>query len=359
MAERIDSEIDIRPGKSEKDEVRGKKTVSSSTGDEGDEIEIEIVDDTPEGDRGRPRRNPNVPVRVPAENDDDEIGQYTERAQKRLKQMRFEYHEERRAKEAWQREHSAAVELAKKVYDENKKLRELVTKGHKTMLESTKAGAESEMSALQESLKAALESGETAKAAELQGKLARAAARAEAQDHIQPISFPKGEEEEEPQDQRRPARQEVRVSDSMQDWMAENPWFNQDKRMTAFAFGVHEDLIDKKVPLESPRYYQEINKAIREAFPNYFEEGEEDQEESPGRGNRREDRTTSRANGNTNGRSAPARRTSAVAGVTRSPAGRPSGKVTLTASQVALAKRLGITEQQYAREMIRLENQDG
>ena len=331
--ERIETEIDVRPDKN------GDKVVATSSASGDDDLQIEVEDDTPAEDRGRQPRAPGTPSLIP---DEEEIGQYTQGVQDRLRQMKWEYHEERRAKEAWQREHNAAVDFAKRVHGENEKLRGLVSEGHKTLLDSTKLAAETEMASLEEGLRVALETGDTAKAAELQGKLARTAARAEAQNYIAPISFPQGDERREQVQQ--PQRQEVRLSESMQDWVANNPWFNQDKRMTAFAFGVHEELLEKKIPLESPKYFSEINKAVRESFPNYF--GDEYE------GNSR--------NGNgTNGRTQSPPRRNAVAGVTRSPAGRASNRVTLTASQVALAKRLGITEQQYAREMIRLENNDG
>lgn len=343
MAERIDTEIDL----SDKDDDKKKKIVagedddrSSSMADD-DPLDIEIEDDTPEQDRGRPQKAPGTKSAIPG---DDEIGQYTKNVQDRMKQMRWEYHEERRAKEAWERQSSAAVEYAKKVYAENKKLRDLVSKGHKTLLDSTKGAAESEMAALQESLKAALETGNTTAAAELQAKLSRAAARAEAQNHIAPITFDDEGGEFDKTQKEQPTQQRPRISRAMQEWMEENPWFNQNKRMTAFAFGVHEELLGKGIPPESPRYFKEINKAMKDTFSNYFE-GDDDEENSDGRTDRR----------STNARQA-SRRTN-VAGVSRNTAAK-GNKVTLTSSEMMVAKRMGITPEAYAREKIRLEQQD-
>lgn len=333
--ETLESEIDLSTDPVEKKVVPG----SSPEGD--DDIEIVVKDDTPPEDRGR---KPPIPGTKSAIPEDEEIGQYTKGVQDRIKQMKWEYHEERRAKEAWQRETETAVEFAKRVHAENQSLRKMVSSGHKTMLESTKQSAESEMSAIQESLKSALETGNTTLAAELQGKLARAAARSEAQNHIRPIEFPEDDPKGQPagQQTQQPQRQQVKLTETMQGWVDENPWFNTNKRMTAFAFGVHEELLEKGIPVESPRYFAELNKSVKESFPNYFEEESDETEK----------KTTSTS------RAPPAARRTVVAGVTRAPAGRATSRVELTSSQLAVAKRLGITPIQYAREMIRLENPD-
>ena len=339
--ESIETEIDL-VGKNA--DPKSNKASNARDVEETPDVEIEVVDDTPEGDRGRKPRDPKAKTAVPT---DEEIEQYGKDTQARFRQVKWEFHEERRAKEAWQREHGAAVDFAKRVHEENKRLRDLVSKGHKTMLESSKTAAENEIAALKSSLQAALESGQTQQAADLNAKIAAAAARAEAANHVQPISF---EDDADPdrfikqrdQQQQRP---QVRITEAMQDWMEENPWFNQDRRMTAFAFGVHEELLQKNVRPESPRYFAEIDKAMRETFPSHFEEGSKQDE-----GSRREtDRDERR----------PHRRT--VAGVTRTPAGRPNSdksKVTLTASQVALARKLGLSKEQYASELMRLQESD-
>lgn len=340
--ERIDTEIDLSEDKDRKKIVATDGDDDRSSPREDDDLEIEVQDDTPEQDRGRTPRAPGTKSAVPS---DEEIGEYTKNVQDRLKQMKWEYHEERRAKEAWERQSSAAVEYAKKIHAENEKLREMLTKGHKTLVDSTKASAENEITALQESLKTALETGNTALAAELQSKVARAAARAEAQNHLPELQLPNVGEPR-IQNKETQERPRVQVSQSMQRWMDENPWFNENKRMTAFAFGVHEELIAKGIPVESPRYFQEINKSIRETFSNYFADDEQDGDEKTAR------RSTD------TGRDGQRRRTP-VAGVSRSAAIQKGNKVTLTSSELAVAKRMGISPEAYAREKVRLENLDG
>lgn len=330
--ETLETEIDLTP-----DKGGTTQDVNDKSSSGGDDFDIEIVDDTPERDRNRQPRTPGTKSAIP---EDDEIGQYTKGVQDRLKQMKWEYHEERRAKEAWQREHQAAVDFAKRLFEDNKKLRETMTKGHKALTDSTKGSIENEISALKESLKAALDTGDTVKAADLQAKIASAAARAEAQNHVAPITFEEAEFPRQFDGQQVQRQPQVRVTRKMQDWMDDNPWFNQNKRMTAYSFGVHEELLDNGVQPESPKYFSDLDKAMRGAFPEYFDTGE---------GNTR--------NGNTNGTARP--RGTNVAGVNRTSSVRSKTTVSLTQSEKAVAKRLGLTEKQYAQEKLRLENLDG
>ena len=322
--EAIETTIDLTPEKR-------PPTRREIEADEGPEVIVR--DDTPDDDRNRPPRAPGTRSVVPAEDDDEEISTYTKGVQDRLRQMRWEFHEERRAKESWQREQEAAVVFAKGLHEDNGKLRKMLETGHKTLLASNKSAAESEMAALQQSLQVALETGESGQAAEIQTKLARAAARAEAQNHIQPVRFAEDTRMQAP-----PQRQTVRLTGDMQNWVADNPWFNKDKRMTALAFGIHEDLIEQGVKAESPIYFREIDKGMREKYPDKFDS---DYNENSG----------------ANGRSQPQRR-SPVGSVRRTSAN-GSNRVTLTSSEVRVAERLGITPKQYAQEKQRLERLDG
>lgn len=332
-AEKLESEIALDDDKT-----------STPKGVEGDEsqYEVEVVDDTPEPDRGRQPRKPGTKSAVP---EDDEIEKYSKDTADRLRQMKWEFHEERRSKEQWQREHGAAIDFAKRVHAENQRLREVVTKGHKTLIDSQQSSGESEIKALQRSLQSALESGDTASAADLNTKIASAAARVEATRHIQPIEFDDADPDrftkEQPKQQ--PQRQQVRLSQRMQEWVDDNQWFNQDKRMTAYAFGVHEDLLAQRIPPESPKYFDELNREMRDRFPENFDDGDA----KPNGKARQQDR-----------RETPRR--TAASPVNRAPAGRVNGKtrVQLTESQAAFARKLGVTPEQYAAEMVRLQESD-
>lgn len=326
MADSIETYIDTT-----KDEAAPKGGAVASF---DDELIIETVDDTPPQDRGRKPRDPTTPSVQPT---DEEIGKYTENVQKRLSQMRREYHDERRSKEQWQREHSVAIDMAQRVYQENQKLRQMLSQGHQTLLQSSKASADNEVKALQESLKAALDQGDTARAAQVQADLARAAARGEAVSHVQPIRFDEPQQQPQQQQPQQQVPQRPQLSREMQGWMDENPWFGgtgqNDQRMTALAYGVHQELFNQGVQMESPEYFEKINRAMKETFPGYFE---------------RDERVGAQ----------PTQQRPQVQPATRqSPQATNPKRVALTLSEKAVAKKMGITEVAYAREKLRLEQE--
>src|SRR6056300_1595848 len=122
------------------------------------DFEVEIVDDTPEGDRGRPRRADDKEPEVP---DDDEIANYSENVQSRIKKLRFEYHEERRRKEEAERVREQAVTDMQKLYEENQKLRETLTKGEGALVNQAKGRIAAELEKAKQAYKDAYESGDS------------------------------------------------------------------------------------------------------------------------------------------------------------------------------------------------------
>ena len=108
---------------------------------EGDETPaIEVVDDTPVEDRGR-----KPMVEPPKEVTDEELAKYDESVQKRIKHFTKGYHEERRAKEAAEREKEEALRLAQSVIEENKKLKGSVNQGQTALLEQAKRSVTAEV----------------------------------------------------------------------------------------------------------------------------------------------------------------------------------------------------------------------
>lgn len=332
--EQIDTVIDLGTD-SGKQPTPGARTPQEAE----PEIVVDIVDDRPQQDRNRPPRDPNRPSAQPS---DEELGKYTQGVQDRLKQMRWEYHEERRHKEQFQREHAVALDLARRVHQENSSLRKLLSDGHRTLLNSSKQSAENEIKALQESLKAALDAGDTGKAAQLNSEIARAAARGEATNHVAPLQF---EEDQgpppgwQPPQQQQQQPQRVQLSNEMQSWTEENPWFGGkgqvEQEMTALAFATHNRLFNSGVRPESPDYFREINDTVRNRFSDYFEDKPAGREQAT-----RQSRPQ-------------------VAAATRTaPTRGDSRRVALTLSELGVAKRLGVSPEQYAREKTRLEQQD-
>ena len=343
--ESIETEIDITkpvPVDTERSppRVQVRQPVQDDSPHDGieNDLDLEIVDDTPEVDRNRPKPPPKSAVPT-----DEEIGRYSENVQKRIKQMKLEYHEERRQKEAAFREHSAAIEMAKRIRAENEQLRKLVEQSHATMLGSNKSASENEIASLRESLRAAHEAGDSVKIAELQEKMSKAAARLVSIEQTQPLKF-----EEPPQQQQQPVQQpRVQLSGAMQGWMQDNPWFNgqgdAERRMTSYAFGVHDSLIRQGVVPESPAYFKAINDEMRSRFPEYYGEQETD----------------------TGTRRSPPSQRRTVGSASRLAGGGPvenrsRTRVTLTQSELAVAKRVGVSPQQYAREKLKaMEQNDG
>ncbi|MCG3773058.1 MAG: hypothetical protein JW384_04288 [Nitrosomonadaceae bacterium] len=275
------------------------------------DFEIDVVDDTPEKDKGKPA---SIDVKEP---DDSELENYSENVQKRFKQLTAKIHTERRAKEAFERENREAFSFAQKVASENKQLQSLIVESQKTMAETAKKGAASKLEQAKSSYREAYEAGNSDKIVEAQESMARAVNEQERWDKFRPI-------EEREIEQHQPRRAEVpKLDKKAEKWASENEWFGADKEMTGTAYGVHERLVrDEGVDPESDDYYNRIDKEMRKRYPEKFEDVELEKPE----------RQTQKV--------------SAVAPVSRSV--KQPRRMTLTTTQVALAKRLGITSEQYA-----------
>jgi hypothetical protein len=271
------------------------------------ESEIEVVDDTPEVDRNR------KPMKeAPAEVTDDELEQYSEGVKKRIQHFSKGYHEERRAKEAALREREEAVRLAHNLVEENKRLQGSLGQGQQALLEQAKKVVQNELDQAKQKFKAAYEAGDSDALVEAQEALAAAKYKAERVNNFKPaVAQPQNTVV---QPAPRP-EQTVKVDSKAKAWQDANSWFGDDKEMTALALAVHQDLVESGVDTSSDEYYEKINARVRKRFPEAFNS------EKP-------------------------KKSSVVAPATRSTAPR---KIVLTQSQVQIAKRLGLTNEQYAR----------
>lgn len=270
------------------------------------EAEIEVVDDTPEADRGR------KPMKeAPAEVTDDELAQYSDGVKKRIQHFSKGYHEERRAKEAALREREEAVRLAHNLVEENKRLQGSLGQGQQALLEQAKKVVQNELEQAKQKFKAAYEAGDSDALVEAQEALASAKYKAERVNNFKPaVAQPQN-----PVVQPAPRpEQTVQVDSKAKAWQDANSWFGSDKEMTALALAVHQDLVESGVDTNSDEYYERINTRVRKRFPEAFNSEK--------------------------------RKSSVVAPATRSTAPR---KIVLTQSQVQIAKRLGLTNEQYAR----------
>lgn len=283
------------------------------------ETDIEIVDDTPEQDRNRkPMEEP------PKEVTDDELAKYDESVQKRIKHFTKGYHEERRAKEAAQREKEEALRLAQQLVEENKKLKGSLSQGQTALLEQAKKVVANELEEAKRQYKAAYESGDSDALVAAQEELTSVKMKAERVNNFRPAPLQEEKTEVQPH---QPPQPEVRTDPKLQSWLEKNPWFGPNKRMSAYALGLHDDLLAEGVQAGSDAYYQKVDAEMRTRFPDAFES--EDQ-------------------GNRSDASPPTKKSNVVAPATRSTAPR---KVVLTKSQVEIAKRLGVPLELYARKV--------
>lgn len=280
------------------------------------DVEVEVIDDTPEEDKGREPLKAQV-----ADAQEEELENYSEKVQKRINQLNHRYHDERRAKEALVRQNEEAIRLARTVYEENERLKQTLSWGQQEYAREAETKIDYAQKLAEDKYRKAYETGDTEgvleaqrelnetaiQKAQLQNQIAAAVHQAslQAQNNVV-YSQPEQQYYEQPAP---PPPRDSRA----EEWAARNPWFGKDEEMTSFAYGLHQKLVNNGVDPTSDEYYQKIDSRIREIFPHNFQK---------------------------------ARKTSTVAPASRSTGSR---KVTLTASQVAIAKRLGVPLETYAK----------
>ena len=284
------------------------------------ESEIEIEDDTPEEDRGR------RPMKEPVEEvTDEELSSYDEKVQARIKKFTRGYHDERRAKEEALRERHAAESYAKQIIDENKQLQQQLSQGSEVYIEQAKKVAEKDLEEAKRSYKQAFEDGDTDGVVAAQEQITRAVGRLDRTTQLRPLQV---QEKELQTRQASPP-----VDQRAEQWRSDNEWFGKNRSMTAFALGLHSELVeDKGVDPTSGKYYQVIDRTMREKFPEHFGSDEEPayEEESPRRATRP---------------------STVVASASRST---PPNRIRLKASEAAIARRLGVSYEDYARQVAKL-----
>lgn len=282
-----------------------------------DKTEIEVVDDTPEADRGRtPMKEP------PAEVTDEELAKYGESVKQRIQHFSKGYHDERRAKEAALREREEALRFAQSLLEENKKLQSSVGQGQQILLEQAKKTVAAEIEDAKRKLKDAHDAFDTDSIVSAQEELAKAVAKAERVNSFKPPVAKPQETVVQPAAQ--PASAAPQVDPKARAWQEANPWFGPNKEMTALALAAHQDLVENGVDTNSDKYYDEINSRVRKRFPEAFPSSKP--------------------------------KNPVVTPVTHSTAPK---KIVLTQSQVALAKKLGLSLEAYAKsvaEQMRREN---
>ena len=306
--------------------------VGSNKDKSKDDVEIDIVDDTPEEDRGRaPLKTEEAPQEDAHEAELDLVA--SDNVQKRFNQLTHRYHDERRAKEALERQNQEAIQIAQAVLAENERLQKMYQEGSQDYIKQVQYKIDYAQKLADDKFRKAYEAGDTEgllEAQKLRDDIALERSRLENLNLAppQPVNTPLQTQQQpvynaptvEPQRPQAPQR-DMRA----EEWAARNPWFGADEEMTSLAYGLHSKLVNSGVDPTSDAYYATIDKRVREVFPDYF------------------GKTVEKA-----------KASSPVA-----PAGRtkPGKKLTLTATQVALAKKLGVSLESYAKHVAKLQEQ--
>lgn len=319
MAGQIDDEFKF-PDEIDNDDA-GKATTFGAD-DAGDVVEVVVVDDTPAADQGRKALAQQVD-----DPSDEEVAQYSAKVQGRIKELTHARHDERRRADALQRERDELERVARTAMAERDRLKTQFGQGVKVISEQARTLADAELTAAEGELRTAMEAFDTEGTIAAQKKLYAAQLKKDRADNF---SAPPSQ----------PAKTEVESAASDQDtrptldektstWMSRNKWFGEggDEAMTGYALGLHQQLVKKHGEsfTRSDEYYSHIDKAMRQTFPDRFKGGTKP-----------------------NPVVAPAGRVSANTG---------PRKVQLTSTQVALAKKLGLTPQQYAAQVVALEGE--
>ena len=305
-----------------------KQEMEDYTFPDEEKIEIEVEDDTPKEDRGR---SPSQPEFVESL-EKDELDEYSEAAKQKIAGFRKIYHDERRAKDEADRERQEALNFAKQLLEENKALKGKVSHTESFAVDSIKTGAEQELEMAKKLYREAYEAGDADKLVDAQEKMTTARIKMDrAQSASEDIKQRRALQEREnevqiPQQSQKPVRDSKAVS-----WQERNSWFGQDDEMTSLALGLHEKLVKQNgmAYATTDEYYKRIDETMRKRFPENFEDVEDD-------------KTTARTKPST-----------VVAPASRSTS---SKTVRLKTSQLSIAKKLGLTPEQYARELNKMEN---
>ena len=294
-------------------------TDSESNSDGG--FEIEVVDDLPEEHKGRPRTSEELNS---SEVDDDELKSYSDGVQKRIKKMTWEKKEEERRRLEAQNLQEEALRYAQQVKAENEQLRKTLSEGEGVLVNQAKGRVTAELDKAKSAFKVAYEAGDPDALLVAQEQLNVLQNEKVRYDNYKPR--PAQQKAPEPQYQA-PAAQPRKPDQRAMDWAQRNTWFEQDPEMTGYAYGLHEKLVKSGIDPRSDQYYSEIDNAVRRVFPDKF--GDENI-----------------------GGYAPQRQTgNVVAPAARS--GKRPRKVQLTSTQVSLAKRLGLSNEQYAAQLMK------
>ena len=325
---------------SSEDKFFGVKT--TITGADSD-VEVEVVDDRPPEDRRAPAKKTQGDS-----SDDEELQSYSKNVQDRIKKLNFQKHEERRRAEAAEREREEAIRVAKVYSEDNRKYHAIIEEGERHLVHQIRERAALQVQQAQNKYRQAYEEGNTDKIIEAQQELINSQASLNSADYqfnqvAAQRNHPQARQQPAPQPQavQPPPQQQppVQMDAKSTEWTEKNKdWFGQNRRMSGFAYGLHEELVEEQgYDPRSDEYFEKIDSEMRGKFPEYFQARDGGSE------------TIDTVIEPSKSAKSPS--------VVVAPSSRNNGamprKIRLTRSQDNLRKRLGLTAEQYARQLAR------
>lgn len=278
--------------------------------DEGVEVELEAAEQ-------EVAEEPQVEAASEPQEEKDELDDYGAKVQARIKKLTEKYRKEERDREE-------AVRMAQTLMQENQKLKSQVKNLDQGYVNSEEARVEAQLEGLKRQYREAYETGDTDAMFAAQQALSAAALQQERLKAAKMrIERQTQEPEETPQQAVPQQPQAPKPEPKAQEWAEKNEWFGTDEVMTYAAFGIHKKLVEEEgFDPTSDEYYTEVDKRIRSEFPHKF--------------------PTAKKSGG-------AQVAPAAASATRSTAKQGRRSVKLSPSQIAMAKRLNVPLEEYAK----------
>lgn len=321
------------------------------------EVEVADEDEGAAPPQEEPGKKPKAEAGKGEGADDEELETYSERVQKRINRLTWEAKEAGRQRDALQAERDEAMRVTQTLFGQNQQYQQIIQSGEGQLVARIKQAAEASVASATAAYRQAYEAGDTDEVIKTQSELIQKQAelqqalfyeqdyqQREAQrqsfalggrvpqgmpgqqfaGYTQPVQLPTSQKQQVPE-----------PSEEVKAWAAENPWFGtgpESRRdMTAVAYAKHESLIrDEGVPVNSPEYYEAIDAEMRLRFPDYFGKAQGGAPSSTSQGT-----------------------TTVVAPATRDNSGPKRRKVRLNPGQVAVARQLGLTNEQYATQLLK------
>ena len=314
------------------DEIEAKN--SRDNDDDDDNFTVVIEDDTPVADRNKEPLPKDI---INSLETPEDGGEYPDEVITKFKQYKRAWHDERREKELARREQEEAIRMAQAILDENRRLKNTLASGEQEYIATVKTAADTELEMAKRSYKEAYDTGDTDSIIEAQQNLTNASLKVDRVRFIRPTLQAEENEVQLPKIQQ--ADRPAPVDEKFAKWQRRNSnWFHKDEEMTDAAMGLHKKLYREYGPeyIGTDDYYERIDKTVRKRFPEAFPDADRDASESQ--------------------RTQKSRPSSIVASAKRSTT---SKQIKLSPTQASLAKKFKLTPEQYAREVLKLENQNG